>query len=520
MSVGPTRPFDSNRDDPKMSDPSTSPHVSPEAPLETSEDEPSGSPSLLVALILGLFKMVALGLLIYLTYFFTMTFANRTPPPAPLSEDQVKLARKAEELRTQGKALLSSYGWVNPATKSNVRIPIERAMELIVAEAARPPAVAVVAALAPAPVPGAAGTVTPAAAPKPGGTAGPAVATAPAPAATTVPAAAPPALASMRPEQLYHDVCLTCHGTDGTGKIYRLLVPTIPDLTDAQWQASRKDSDLQHTMLEGKESIVNGKKLEPQAMVSQKVNLERAGIDVKDMVAFMRGFKGGKQEVTAEGVLVRAGKLVTPGGQPPTAPNPVPPISIGGTQLAQVPSRPQPGPAPTPPGPREPAPGPAPPSPPAGRGVVLPPPIPVATGNTAAQAEKIRAAAGATFNTLCIACHGPDGRGMAAARALAPLLPDFTSHDWHTTKSNSQLATTIMEGKGLMPAWNTQLTADRARDLALYVRQFGAPEMIAEAAPASAPSTAEFDKEMLSLRQKFDDIEKQLQALAGPAPRR
>ena len=167
MSVGQTSPFESNQDDPKMSDPSTPPPVSSEAPLESSEDEPSAGPSsLLVALILGLFKLVAVGLLVYLTYFFTMTFANRTPPAAPLSEEQKVLAKKAEDLRNQGKTLLSSYGWVNPATKSNVRIPIERAMELIAAEAAQPPAPAVVA--APAAGPGPAATTTTAAAARPG----------------------------------------------------------------------------------------------------------------------------------------------------------------------------------------------------------------------------------------------------------------------------------------------------------------------------------------------------------------
>src|SRR5271165_6893082 len=141
MSVGQTRPFESNQDDPKMSDLSTPPAVSLEAPLESSEDEPTRGPSSLpVALILGLFKLVGVGLLVYLTYFFTMTFAHRTPPPAPLSEEQKALAKRAEDLRNQGKKLLSSYGWVNPATKSNVRIPIERAMELIAAEAAQPPA--------------------------------------------------------------------------------------------------------------------------------------------------------------------------------------------------------------------------------------------------------------------------------------------------------------------------------------------------------------------------------------------
>jgi mono/diheme cytochrome c family protein len=459
---------------------------------------------LLVNLILGLFKTVAVGLLVYLTYFFTTTFANRTPPPAPLSEQQVKLAKQAEDLRNQGKTLLSSYGWVNPATKSTVRIPIERAMELMVAEAARPPAP--VAAPAPGRGPDVGGPIKIAA----GGI----------PAGPISPPVAPPAPAGMRPEQLYHAVCLTCHGPDGSGKMYRLLVPSIPDLTDAKWQDSRPDSELQHTILEGKETIVAGKKVDPQPMVSQKVNLERAQIDVKDMVAFMRGFKDGKQQVSVDGVLVRAGKVIAPGGPPPTTPNPVAPTNTGGTQLAGPVTPPKPGSSSTSSTNVVIAPTPAPvPSPSPGRGGVLPSPLPVTTGNTAAQAEKIRAAAGATFNTLCIACHGPDGRGMAAARALAPLLPDFTSHDWHTTRSNSQLATTIMEGKALMPAWNTQLTADRARDLALYVRSFGAPELMAETAPASAPSTVEFDNQMHALRQKFDDIEKQLQALATASPR-
>jgi len=510
MSVGQTRPFESNQDDPKMSDPSTPPPVSSEAQLEGSEDEPSaGRSSLRLALIQGLFKLVAVGLLVYLTYFFTMTFAHRTPPAAPLSEEQVKLAKKAEDLRNQGKTLLSSYGWVNPATKSNVRIPIERAMELMVAEAAQPPAPAIVA--APAPVPGPAGTVTTAAATRPGGTTGPAVSSAPTLAATTLPAPAPPAPAGMRPEQLYHAVCLTCHGTDGRGKIYRMLVPSIPDLTDAQWQAKRTDSELQHSILEGKESIVNGKKLEPQAMVPQKVNLERAQIDVKDMVAFMRGFKDGKQEVSADGVLVQAGKVIAPGGQPPPAPNPVPPTNTGGTQLAQVPSRPQPGPAPTPPGPRGPAPGPAPPSPPAGRGGVLPSPIPVTTVNTAAQSEKLRAA-GAKFGTLCTACHGPDGRGMAAVRTLAPALPDFTSRDWQMSRNKSQLATSIMEGKGTaMPPWRGQVTPELVQDLVAFVRTFGP-------AGSTAPTTAksEFAVRFKELQKQYDELNLQVQALSRP----
>ena len=513
MTPGQTGPFPPNQGDPKMSDPSHIQHSSSSTPIESAEDdaaEPRSTP-LLQALILGLFKLVGVGLVVYLTYFFTTMFAHRTPPPAPLSQEQIALAKKAEDLRAQGKKVLSSYGWVDPVTKSKLRIPIDRAMELYLAESNRPPA-------PPAAVPGP--TATPAAPAAGPGTGATAVATTPA--ATTAPVATT-APAGMPPEQMYRLVCMACHDTDGKGKIVRLAMPSIPDLTDPKWQASRTDAELLHSILEGKESTVNGVRI--PLMLPMKDKLALAHTEVKDMVAFMRAFKDGKQVVSAT-----PGGMPAPGvpgpvaggptqGVPPTpAPPPSPPTNIGTERLAGSPPPQQPAPVSTPPIARAPAPVAALPSTAAGTGATLPPPLPSAsTVDTAAQAEKIRAA-GATFNTLCIACHGPDGRGTAV-RAAMPLLPNFTSHDWHTTKSNSQLATTIMEGKGLMPPWNTQLTADRARDLALYVRSFGAPELMAETPAASAPSTAEFDKEMQSLRQKFDDIEKQLQALAAASPR-
>ena len=518
MSVGQNRPSESNQDDPKMSDPSTSPRLSSDIPPDSSEEEPQAGPSsLLLAMAQGLFKLGGVVLLVYLTYFFTMSFANRTPTPAPLSDEQVKLARKAEELRNQGKTLLSSYGWVNPATKSNVHIPIERAMELMVAEASLPPATAVVAA-APAPASG-----------RPAGAGAATSGSAPAPAV----AAAAPAPAGMPPEDIYRAVCMACHEADGKGKIFRMVTPTIPDLTDPKWQASRTDAELTHSILEGKESTIKGVK--STVMLPQKENLSRAKTSVQDMVAFMRAFKGGKQVVSA-----------TPGGTPAPAPvqiaeAPAPAMpAASALNLAATPSATSQPSAPVSPTPaagspattsatspgaaRQPqppvvaatAPTGAPPAP-AVASAGLPPALPASTANSTAQAERIRAA-GTTFNTLCIACHGADGRGTAV-RAAMPLLPNFTLHDWHTTKSNSQLATTIMEGKGLMPAWNTQVNAERARDLALYIRSFGAPEMLAEARSESAPSMAAFDNEMQSLRQKFDEIEKQLQAMATTAPR-
>ena len=149
MTPGQTGPFPSKQDDPKMSDPSHNHPSSSSTPIESLEDDASEARStpLLLALVLGLFKLAAVGMVVYLTYFFTTTFAHRTPPSAPLSDEQIALAKKAEDLRAQGKKVLSSYGWVDPVTKSKVRIPIDRAMELFLAESNRPPA-------PPAPVPG------------------------------------------------------------------------------------------------------------------------------------------------------------------------------------------------------------------------------------------------------------------------------------------------------------------------------------------------------------------------------
>jgi mono/diheme cytochrome c family protein len=151
----------------------------------------------------------------------------------------------------------------------------------------------------------------------------------------------------------------------------------------------------------------------------------------------------------------------------------------------------------------------------------LPTALPVATTNTAARAEKLLRASG-IFNTLCIPCHGPDGRGTLVRPAMPPI-PDFTSRDWQATRRSSQLASSILEGKGsLMPSWNGKVTPEQARDLVLHVRSFGGPATLAAETADEAPaglSLVEFDNKIRALRQEFDEIEKQLQTLPAPAGR-
>jgi mono/diheme cytochrome c family protein len=139
--------------------------------------------------------------------------------------------------------------------------------------------------------------------------------------------------------------------------------------------------------------------------------------------------------------------------------------------------------------------------------------------NTAARAEK-RRMAGGIFNTNCIPCHGPDGRGTLVRPAMPPI-PDFTSPDWQASRSSTQLASSILEGKGtFMPPWNGKLNREQARDLVLYVRSFGGPAMLAAETEGEAPgepSRVEFHKRIRSLRQQFDELEKQSQTLLAPA---
>src|SRR5262249_10533846 len=153
----------------------------------------AGGHSLGTAMIRWLFRLLGAALLVYLAYVLTTTFANRQPAAPPPSEEQKNLARKTEELRDKEKILLSSYGWINPAAKS-VRIPIDRAMELIIAEAAQP-------ATRPAATsPVVAGPTAPAA-PGPTTTPMPSRPSAPSPPAPSV--AAAPAPTGMTPEQIY-----------------------------------------------------------------------------------------------------------------------------------------------------------------------------------------------------------------------------------------------------------------------------------------------------------------------------
>lgn len=78
---------------------------------------------------------------------------------------------------------------------------------------------------------------------------------------------------------------------------------------------------------------------------------------------------------------------------------------------------------------------------------------------------ELAAAGGEKFRTVCVACHGPDGKGNIALGA-----PDLTDDDWLYGGSAEAIAEGIRKGRrGIMPAHRDLLGVARTHLVAAYV---------------------------------------------------
>jgi mono/diheme cytochrome c family protein len=245
---------------------------------------------------------------------------------------------------------------------------------------------------------------------------------------------------------VFRKACLECHDDDGRGEIGRDLFPQIPDFTNARWQASRSDSELSHSIVEGK-----GKGM-------PRMRSKLGSVDPMQIVAFVRAFRGGKQVIDDD-------------PDPPRAPA---------------------------------APGQA--DPHAGESVsALPAPLP---SNPLSTRE-----GGRLFQRFCVKCHGADAKGTQA-RESEPNIPDFTNSAWHKSRRDSQLAVSVLDGKGNgMPPFRGKLSATHVRDLVVYIRSVGPTEP----RPAGTHS-GDFDALFQQLEDELENQRRQFKTLS-PMPR-
>jgi cytochrome c oxidase cbb3-type subunit 3 len=87
---------------------------------------------------------------------------------------------------------------------------------------------------------------------------------------------------------LFRTSCLECHDSDGRGEIGRAAFRSIPDFTDPDWQASKTDRQLEHSILEGR-----GKSMPP---MKGKLSPDQ----IARLVHLIRGFRGGQQTIPDE----------------------------------------------------------------------------------------------------------------------------------------------------------------------------------------------------------------------------
>lgn len=67
-------------------------------------------------------------------------------------------------------------------------------------------------------------------------------------------------------------------------------------------------------------------------------------------------------------------------------------------------------------------------------------------------------AAQALWDSRCATCHGADGRGNGPGKPPVAQIADFTSHDYAGKHSDAELHAIIKNGRGMMPAFGSELT--------------------------------------------------------------
>jgi ubiquinol-cytochrome c reductase cytochrome b subunit len=358
--------------------------------------------------------------------------------------------------------------------------------------------------------------------------------------------------------RVYNSDCAACHGVDGSGKLLRAGMPTIPDFTSLAWQMSQTDLEITHRILDGNVPLMpayRDKLSQPQILA---------------LAVYVRAFAVGPLEPTT---------AARPAAPPPAAPIPavpaaqMPPALVyrayclachdvdgsgrvarkampelpdfldskwqtahddaalkqsilngkgkfmlpmkdklsptdadamvgyvrafrGGGQVIRV----EPPPPLVPPVPDRPT-------------VVSPAPAPSPAPARDAVAARTREAT-VLFRQYCLSCHGADGRGSELKPAM-PTIPDFTNRSWQEGVHDPQLMVSILDGKGsLMPAFRGRVKDDQARDLAAYVRAFGPARPPTPEAPAN-----DFEQRFRELQNQWNELEKQLRELPKPLPK-
>jgi mono/diheme cytochrome c family protein len=128
--------------------------------------------------------------------------------------------------------------------------------------------------------------------------------------------------------------------------------------------------------------------------------------------------------------------------------------------------------------------------------------------------KKATDAVGQLFQDHCTKCHAKDGRGNPG-RLSFPDIPNFTTASWQAQRSDEELLTSILEGKGdNMPAFGKKIKKEQARDLVDHVRNFAPAKKKSKKDKPDTPGLSEFDEQFRRLQEEMDELFRQYRELS------
>jgi quinol-cytochrome oxidoreductase complex cytochrome b subunit len=370
--------------------------------------------------------------------------------------------------------------------------------------------------------------------------------------ATTVPAEEKPGpIQRLEVAKVYNAHCAACHGVDGSGKLMRKGMPTIPDFTSLAWQLSQTDLEIVHRIQDGNEPLMPayGDKLTKSQIIGlgvyvrafsfapgeksvgkkprppRRIEAGMSAVKVYRDNCLLCHDADGRGKIAPKGmgkmpdftsdkwqesrtdpelrhsILEGKGKLMPPmknllGKEDVTQMVKLVRAFRGGKQT--IPVKPDKLVVP----------------PPSDKPVVVvpetkpPPKKRRPPKRDAGAAAQVRLATG-LYRQYCLKCHGTSGGG-GPMRSSMPAIPNFTQRAWQKKVSNPQLEVSILDGKGgLMPAFRGRLSRAQARALVAYLRAFG-PD---RPGPRKKAPAGDFEERFRKLQDEWDELQRQLDRL-------
>jgi mono/diheme cytochrome c family protein len=135
-----------------------------------------------------------------------------------------------------------------------------------------------------------------------------------------------------------------------------------------------------------------------------------------------------------------------------------------------------------------------------------------------AQAQNGKAdpdAAAPLYRRHCQSCHGAEGHNGKHKNGLEAA-PDFTSAAWHERRTDVELITSILEGKGtIMPSFRDRLSRAEVKMIVGKIRAFAPAKKEQQKTErrAADSSPTQFEIEFKRLQKEFDELRRQLEEL-------